>query len=110
MVRRLRGMLRASMLACGVVLAVLETGSGAAADFELGRYLSSECVTCHRGASAQGAIPNIYGLAEPTFAEVLKAYREKKLSNEVMQNVAGRLSDEDIAALATYFARVKTPH
>ena len=55
------------------------------------------------------AIPNIYGLAEQAFVEVIKAYRDKRLNNAVMQNIAGRLKDEEIEALAAYFARTKRP-
>ena len=81
----------------------------ASPDIELGRYLSSECVTCHRGATAKSTIPNIYGIAEKTFVAVVKAYREKKLDNAVMQNIASRLKDEEIEALAAYFAKTKRP-
>ena len=73
------------------------------ADAELGRYLSSECVTCHGTAKADSTIPNIFGLGQAHFAEVLRAYRAKALPNPVMQTIAGRLNDDDIAALALYF-------
>jgi cytochrome c len=79
---------------------------GQATDIELGRYLSSECMTCHGAARAE-AIPNIAGMAQPIFTHALKAYRDKRRPNQVMQTVASRLSDEDIAALATYFASAK---
>ena len=48
-------------------------------------------------------------MAETTFVEVIKAYRDKRLNNAVMQNIAGRLKDEEIEALAAYFARTKRP-
>jgi cytochrome c len=83
--------------------------AAAAPDIDLGRHLASECMTCHRAATATGTIPNIFGLAEQTFAEVVKAYRDKRLANPVMQNIASRLSDEEIAALASFFASVKKP-
>lgn len=79
---------------------------GEASDVELGRYLSSECMTCHGPARAT-AIPNIAGMAQSIFVDALKAYREKRKANQVMQTVASRLSDEDIAALAAYFATAK---
>lgn len=88
--------------ACAIGLA----GMAYAADVELGRYLSSECTTCH-SPHAHSAIPNIHGMMETTFTEVVRAYREKRLANPVMQNVAARLNDEDIAALAAYFASAK---
>jgi cytochrome c553 len=97
-----RGVAAVSVLTAAMVA----SSDGHGADVELGRYLSSECTTCH-GSQAHSAIPNIHGMVETTFAEVVKAYRSKRLDNPVMQNVAARLSDEDIAALAAYFAATK---
>lgn len=93
---------------CGLMAAgaIGFLGAASAADVELGRYLSSECTTCH-SPHAHSAIPNIHGMMETTFTEVVKAYRERRLANPVMQNVAARLNDEDIAALAAYFASAK---
>jgi cytochrome c553 len=79
----------------------------AAADLELGRYLSNECMACHRPGTANATIPNIFGLEQATFAEVMKGYRDKRLANPVMQNIAGRLSDDDISSLALFFAGAK---
>ena len=80
------------------------------ADIELGRYLSSECMTCHGTAKSDSTIPNIFGLGEVRFAEILRAYRQKTLPNPVMQTIAGRLNEEDIAALALYFETAKKPN
>ena len=80
-----------------------------AADIELGRSLASECLTCHRAATADGAIPNIFGVAEPHLVEAIKAYRAKQLPNALMQNIAGRLTDDEIAALALYFSTTQKP-
>ena len=80
------------------------------ADVELGRYLSSECMTCHGTAKSDSTIPNIFGLGEAHFAEILRAYRAKALPNPIMQTIAGRLNDEDIAALALYFETAKKPN
>jgi cytochrome c553 len=84
--------------------------AGAAApDLELGRYLASECMTCHRGATATAAIPNIFGRPEQELTHIIRAYREKQLPNPVMQNIAGRLKDDEIEALAAYFATTPKP-
>ena len=98
-----------SVLGAAAAVAVVTAGSAAAADIELGRYLATECMTCHRAATAGGAIPSIFGMAEATFADLLKAYRDKKLPNPVMQSIASRLTDEEIAALARYFATTSKP-
>jgi cytochrome c len=81
----------------------------AAPDIELGRHLAGQCITCHRTATATSTIPNIFGMAEPRFATLMKAYREKQLPNPVMQTIAARLNDDEIEALAAYFARTKKP-
>ena len=80
----------------------------AAADRELGQYLSTECVTCHRssGQVAPG-IPQIGGWPEDQFIAAMNAYKAKQRDNPVMQTVAGRLGAEDIAALAAYFGEKK---
>jgi len=87
------------------VLALLLTvaSADAAPDIELGRYLAQECVTCHRGATSASTIPNIHGMAQSDFIQMIKAYREKRIDNAVMQNIAGRLKDDEIEALAAYF-------
>ncbi len=64
-------------------------------------------MTCHGTAKADSTIPNIFGLAETHFVEVIRAYRAKALPNPVMQTIASRLNDEDIAALAAFFATGK---
>lgn len=91
------------------VVGLVMAGHAAAADVELGRYLATECTTCHRAATAGGAIPSILGMAEARLAGVLKAYRDRVLPNPVMQNIASRLTDEEIAALARYFATAAKP-
>jgi cytochrome c len=78
-------------------------------DLELGRYLAAECMTCHRTATATSTIPNIFGLPEQHMVDVMKAYRDKKLPNPVMQTIASRLSEEDIVSLAVFFAITKKP-
>lgn len=103
--QRLRAIFRFTVR-CGV--AVILTGAPAwAGDIELGRYLSSECTTCHGASKTDSTIPPIHGLDQRHFVEVLKAYRNKALPNAAMQNIAGRLHDDDIAALAAYFAAAK---
>ena len=74
------------------------------ADVAYGEYLAGECVTCHSTDGADKGIPNIIGLEAEGFAHIMHSYRNKELENKVMQLVAGRLDDEQIASLAVYFA------
>ena len=84
-----------------------DVSARAEGDRALGEYLSSECVTCHRASSRAEGIPSIHGLPEPKFIEIIRQYRAKQRSNPIMQTVAGRLSDEEIAALAAFFASLQ---
>jgi cytochrome c553 len=97
-------------LTCGCMVGAMCDGLTAyGADAELGRYLSTECMTCHGVSKADSTIPNIFGLGETHFVEIIRAYRDKTLPNPVMQTVASRLKDEEIAALALYFQNAKKP-
>lgn len=80
--------------------AVAPLGAG---DRELGEYLSSECVTCHQISGRYDGIPPIVGLTEADFARALGEYRDKSRENAVMRSIAVKFTDEEIAALASYF-------
>lgn len=101
------------MRGAGVRLAVLGfvlacTPADAAGDRALGEYLSSECTSCHQSSGKQvGGIPAIVGHPAEQFVALMNAYRERQRDNQVMQTVAARLSSEEIAALATYYASLK---
>jgi len=79
----------------------------AAGDKAFGQYLSSECVTCHQASGRFDGIPSIVGWPEASFVEIMKLYRSKERPNPVMQTIAGKLTEEEIAALAAYFGSLK---
>ena len=78
------------------------------ADIAYGEYLAGESVTCHRSGTANDGIPNISGMSAEAFVYIIQSYRSKELENKVMQLVAGRLDDEQIASLAVYFASLSS--
>ena len=80
----------------------------AGADIGYGEYLSGECVTCHHSAGLNEGIPSITGLDIEGFVYIMHAYRNKKMENPVMQLVAGRLDNEQIASLAVYFGSLNS--
>ena len=89
----------------------LAPGMAQAADAELGAYLSAECVTCHQlSGHATAGIPSIVGLPEDHFVEALIAYKTGERPSEVMHSIAARLSTDEIAALAAFFAAQKPKH
>ena len=73
-------------------------------DPEYGAWLSGECTTCHRADGGDKGIPSILRWPEDRFVIAMHDYRSKRRDHPVMQMIAARLSDEDIAALAAYFA------
>lgn len=72
-------------------------------DPEYGEYLASECQTCHQSSGANDGIPGITGWPVEDFVVAMHAYKRKLRPHPVMQMMAGRLNDEEIAALAAYF-------
>jgi len=72
-------------------------------DPEYGEYLASECQTCHQADGSNDGIPGISGWPTEDFIVAMFAYKEKLRPHPVMQMMAGRLSGEEIAALAAYF-------
>ena len=72
-------------------------------DPEYGEYLSSECLTCHQSNGTNDGIPAITAWPTKEFVIAMLAYKQKIRPHPVMQMMAGRLSDEEIAALAAYF-------
>ena len=72
-------------------------------DPDYGAYLASECTTCHRADGADRGIPSITGWPLNDFVIALHAYKRGAREHPAMQLVAGRLSDEEIAALAAHF-------
>lgn len=72
-----------------------------------GEYLSGDCTTCHQTSGGDDGIPSIVLWPVDDFVAAMHAYKSKIRSNQVMQMMAGRLNDEEIAALAAYFATLE---
>jgi len=75
-------------------------------DIEYGEYLSGECMTCHLSTHSTNEIPSIVGREPASFMMALNAYRIGERTHLAMQMVAKKLGDEEIAALAAYFANI----
>ncbi|WP_366875677.1 c-type cytochrome, partial [uncultured Roseobacter sp.] len=100
---------------CGAVVASLVASATAAADATCsepistpgdaayGAYLAGECLACHRADGGVKGIPSITGWGADDFVAAVQAYRCGARRHSVMQMMAGRLNDEEIAALAAYF-------
>ncbi len=83
---------------------------------DVNKLVNDECADCHKkdGNSSDGETPNIAGLSAYYFIEAIESYktetrpaRKLKGKKEDMKDVVMKLSDEDIKALADYFAKQK---
>lgn len=68
-----------------------------------GEYLSGECTTCHQASGEASGIPSITNWPTEYFVTAMHAYKDNVRAHPVMQMMAQRLSNEEIAALAAYF-------
>lgn len=68
------------------------------------------CASCH-GAQGQGTlnVPRLAGLDESYLRKQLHDYVRGTRQNEIMQSVAGTLSEQETAALARYYSRSFVP-
>jgi cytochrome c553 len=96
-VKRLAASLLAACSACAL-----------AADPPPGRAKAQPCATCHGalGISVTPDAPHLAGQPRIYLAEQLKAFRSGKRRHEVMNVIAKPLSDDDIAALAEWYASI----
>ncbi len=67
------------------------------------------CAQCHgiRSPSAEAPFPPLAGRDEEYLESALKQYRDKTRISEIMNNIAGSLSDRDINNIASYYSRLK---
>lgn len=75
---------------------------------EYGAYLSGECVTCHRSGNTDGKIPTLAGRERGEILTALAAFKTGERASRVMQDVAARLADDEMQALAAYFSSLTT--
>jgi cytochrome c553 len=102
-------MLLARLLATWSAIGYLSIASPAAAADHSGAQLAMTCAACHRldkhapGDRTTG-IPPITGLEAETLAGLMRAFRQNAYTNHIMHTISLQLSDEEIAAVASYLA------
>jgi cytochrome c553 len=82
-------------------------------DIEAGKNKISMCVGCHGIAEYKTAFPKTYrvpkiaGQRSEYIISALKAYRSEQRSHPSMRAVAGSMTDQDIADVATFYSTIK---
>jgi len=80
----------------------------AGGDVEAGKAKAKSCAGCH-GANGEGKKKNppIAGMPESEFIQAMQDYKSGKLEDKSMVRAAKKLSDEDFANMAAYYATLK---
>jgi cytochrome c553 len=100
------------LLGAAIILTCLGSTCGAADEAKLkayGEHLSRECTTCHRLDGTDNGIPSIVGWDDDQFTTTLRFYQQGLRDNPAMVSVAKSLDEEQLRALAIYFASIKPP-
>lgn len=95
-------MIRITLFVAAALLAVPVP----AADPETGRETARQCAGCHgeAGVSVSGEIPNLAAQKAAYLEAQLKAFREGRRTNPLMNAIAAQLEDAEIENLAAHFA------
>jgi len=67
------------------------------------------CSQCHgvRTPSTEAPFPSLAGRDADYLESALKQYRDKTRVSDIMNNIAGSLTDSDIDNIAAYYAKQK---
>ena len=76
-------------------------------DVGYGAYLAGECTGCHASLDQATELPSLNTLPDDYIREQMHAYRTGAREHPVMNMIAARLSDEEIAALGAYLSTVE---
>ncbi len=87
----------------------LSTPSFAASIYAGQSTAAAVCSQCHgiRTTSAEAPFPPLAGRNQDYLEAALKQYRNKTRVSDIMNNIAGSLSDRDINNIAAYYSRLK---
>ncbi len=97
---------------CALLSAAVALAGGAAAEQpgESAAAKSNHCVGCHNIPGYRSVFPKVYpvpkiiGQSAPYIESALRAYRSGVRKHPSMSGIAAQLSDEDIKALAEWYA------
>lgn len=98
--------LRALLL--GGLLALTSSMQAHALDKSAVQDVVLQCETCHGlgGISEDKGIPNLAGLNEQFILRQLQDFRSGKRRHGEMHEMGGHLTDEEMKAVAQYFAKL----
>lgn len=82
--------------------------ASAGGDVDAGKTKSAKCASCH-GADGRGkkSNPPLAGMSVEAHVKAMQEYKTGARKHPVMQMLAKKLSDRDIADIAAYYASLK---
>ncbi len=93
-----------------VLVCSMLSGSAQAANLYAGEAKAAAvCSQCHgiRNPSVGAPFPPLAGRDVEYLKTALKQYRDKTRISDIMNNIAGSLSDRDINDIANYYGRLQ---
>jgi len=96
------------MIASAALVLGMAGSAMASGDVAAGEAKSKACAGCH-GKNGEGKKdnPKIAGMATADFMKALGDYKAGSRDNKTMVRIAKKLSDDDVANLAAYYASLK---
>jgi len=87
---------------------VLAQGQPMTPEMRAAAYLASNCANCHGTAGRNvGSLPSLAGIPAAGFTQAMRDFREGKRKATIMHQLAKGYTDEQITAMANYFAMQK---
>ena len=102
----MKGLLFLTMILTGIAFA----STTQAASLYAGKAKAAAvCSQCHgvRTTSVEAPFPPLAGRDKKYLEMALKQYRDKTRISDIMNNIAGSLSDRDIKNISVYYSRQK---
>jgi len=92
-----------------LILALLALPAHATSPYAGQARAQAVCSQCHgiKNPSADAPFPPLAGRDEAYLKTALKQYRDKTRQSDIMNAIAGSLTDADIANVAAYYAKLK---
>jgi len=92
-----------------ISMVLLSASTAQAASIYAGKAKAAAvCSQCHgvRSTSSDAPFPPLAGRDEEYLKMALKQYRDKTRISDIMNNIAGSLTDRDINNIANYYSRL----
>jgi sulfide dehydrogenase cytochrome subunit len=90
-------------LASAFLLAGIATAQ--ASNLNQARYIAANCANCHgTNGNSVGGVESLAGYDRDKFISVMKAFKSGEKPATIMHQISQGYSDEQVAALAEFFA------